>query len=64
MSSDVKENIGEVVDNGAAAADEVLLILDGGGTRGVMEAQILEDIMLVLSLLVHNPRELLDALQR
>ena len=43
--------------------DKVLLLLDGGGTRGVMEAKILEDIMLVLTLLANNPRKLLDTLR-
>ena len=42
------------------ASNRVLLVLDGGGTRGVMEAQILDDIMLVLSIMVECPGELAD----
>ena len=42
------------------ASNRVLLVLDGGGTRGAMEAQILDDIMLVLTIMVECPGELAD----
>ena len=44
-------------------ADEVLLLLDGGGTKGAMEAQILEDMMMILTILVEAPSELLKILR-
>ena len=41
-----------------------LLVLDGGGMRGVMEAMMLMDLMLILSKLVREKDVLLQKLKR
>ena len=57
-----EEENSDPVDN-KPAADEVLLLLDGGGTKAAMEAQILEDVMTVLTMMVENPEELVGVLR-
>ena len=57
-----EENNSDPVDN-KPAGDEVLLLLDGGGTKAAMEAQILEDVMTVLTMMVESPEELVGVLR-